>query len=271
MNEPTLRVLSLGAGVQSTTMALMAAHGEFGVMPDCAIFADTMSEPDSVYRHLNWLREELSYPVHIVSNGCLRQDTLDYRDGKKNTGAMMPFYVRLPDGTAPPMNRSCTRDYKIKPITQKAKQLLGFKKGQRIPEGTTVDMWIGISTDEIQRMKPSREKWIEHRWPLVDKRMTRGDCIAWMVAHGYQQPPRSACWFCPFSSNERWRHLKDNEPEEWARAINFDDELRVNGNWRGARGPVFLHKSALPLKDADLGDTDTIDMFNNECEGVCGV
>jgi hypothetical protein len=37
----TLRVLSLGAGVQSTTLALMAAHGEIGPMPDCAIFADT--------------------------------------------------------------------------------------------------------------------------------------------------------------------------------------------------------------------------------------
>ena len=36
-----LRVISLGAGVQSTTMALMAAHGEIGPMPDCAIFADT--------------------------------------------------------------------------------------------------------------------------------------------------------------------------------------------------------------------------------------
>ena len=29
-----LRVLSLGAGVQSTTLALMAAHGEIGPMPD---------------------------------------------------------------------------------------------------------------------------------------------------------------------------------------------------------------------------------------------
>lgn len=40
-----LRALSLGAGVQSTTMALMAAHGEIGPMPDCAIFADTGWEP----------------------------------------------------------------------------------------------------------------------------------------------------------------------------------------------------------------------------------
>lgn len=51
-----LRVISLGAGVQSTTMALMAAAGEIGPMPDCAIFADTGWEPAAVYEHLARLR-----------------------------------------------------------------------------------------------------------------------------------------------------------------------------------------------------------------------
>jgi hypothetical protein len=37
-----LRMLNLGAGVQSTALALMAAHGEIGPMPDCTIFADTV-------------------------------------------------------------------------------------------------------------------------------------------------------------------------------------------------------------------------------------
>lgn len=51
-----LRVLSLGAGVQSTTLALMAAHGEIEP-PDCAIFADTQWEPAEVYAHLNCARK----------------------------------------------------------------------------------------------------------------------------------------------------------------------------------------------------------------------
>ena len=34
-------VLSLGAGVQSSTLALMAAKGEVTPMPDVAVFADT--------------------------------------------------------------------------------------------------------------------------------------------------------------------------------------------------------------------------------------
>lgn len=48
-----LNIISLGAGVQSTTMALMAAHGEIEPMPDCAIFADTKVEPAAVVRKFN--------------------------------------------------------------------------------------------------------------------------------------------------------------------------------------------------------------------------
>ena len=40
-----LRALSLGAGVQSTTLALMASHGAVRPMPDCTIFADAGREP----------------------------------------------------------------------------------------------------------------------------------------------------------------------------------------------------------------------------------
>ena len=80
-----LRVLSLGAGVQSTTLALKAAHGEIGPMPDCAIFADTGWEPRAVYEHLAWLRSPnvLPFPVHIVSAGDLRADLLAGARGER--------------------------------------------------------------------------------------------------------------------------------------------------------------------------------------------
>ena len=44
LGVPT-RILSLGAGVQSSTLALMAATGETEHRPDAAIFADTQAEP----------------------------------------------------------------------------------------------------------------------------------------------------------------------------------------------------------------------------------
>ncbi|MDD3836681.1 MAG: hypothetical protein PHG43_02460, partial [Phenylobacterium sp.] len=80
-----LRVLSLGAGVQSTTLALMAAHGEVGPMPDCAIFADTGWEPRAVREHLAWLMSPnvLPFPVHVVSAGDIHADLLRAGSGER--------------------------------------------------------------------------------------------------------------------------------------------------------------------------------------------
>ena len=70
-----LRVLSLSAGVRSTTLALMAAHGEVGPMPDCAVFADTGLEPRAVYDHLAWLMSPNvpPFPVYVVKHRPARR------------------------------------------------------------------------------------------------------------------------------------------------------------------------------------------------------
>ena len=75
--QPThsLTVISLGGGVQSSVMALMASQGAFDAIPDCAIFADTHWEPPSLYTHLDWLSRQLSFPLYVVDNGrSLRED-----------------------------------------------------------------------------------------------------------------------------------------------------------------------------------------------------
>jgi len=76
--------ISLGAGVQSSTMALMAAHAEITPMPEAAIFADTQDEPKSVYRWLEWLTGKLPFPVHIVTQGHLREDGISIRTSRKS-------------------------------------------------------------------------------------------------------------------------------------------------------------------------------------------
>ena len=69
--QPThsLTVISLGGGVQSSVMALMASQGAFDAIPDCAIFPDTHWEPPSLYTHLDWLAERLGFPMYVVDNG----------------------------------------------------------------------------------------------------------------------------------------------------------------------------------------------------------
>lgn len=265
-----MKILSLGAGVQSTTMALMAAKGEFNDMPDCAIFADTGAEPKPTYDYLNWLMSDglLPFPVHVVSGGNIKEDMIS---GMNTTGqrfASVPFFT-LYKGKAGMGRRQCTKEYKLVPIRRKARELLGGKV-----RGQSVEMWIGISTDEIIRMKPSMVKYITNRWPLIEKRMSRHDCLTWLNKNGYPLPPKSACTFCPYRSDEGWINMKKNDPVSFAEAIEVDEAIRLNGTTKRMKAELFLHRSLKPLKDVDFrtnAEKGQIDMFNNECEGMCGV
>jgi hypothetical protein len=72
-----LRVLSLGAGVQSSTCLLMSLAGELPRL-DAAVFADTGWEPKAVYAHLDRLEATATaggIPVYRVSAGNLRAPT----------------------------------------------------------------------------------------------------------------------------------------------------------------------------------------------------
>lgn len=275
MTESRFRVISLGAGVQSTTLALMAACGEVGPMPDCAIFADTGAEPQSVYDHLDWLCSGvLPFPVHRVMEGAGLAQII----GKKRpTGARVhmpiPAFVGGKDGRAALLNRSCTQDYKIRPIRRKVRELIGLT-GKRSPTEPVVEQWIGISLDEAHRMKDAREPWVKHRWPLIEKRMTRADCLAWIAKHSYPTPPKSSCTFCPFHDAEQWAATR-SDPAAWSQAVEMDE--RVRHLWAGrVPTPIYLHRSLKPLAEAveqqrAERDDETLDLFGNECEGMCGV
>lgn len=103
-----MKVLSLGAGVQSTTLALMAASGELGEMPDCAIFADTGWEPKAVYEHLEKLQEALPFPVHVVSAGDIRSDIIKRSNTTGQRFAAVPWFMKMPDGKPAMGRRQCT-------------------------------------------------------------------------------------------------------------------------------------------------------------------
>ncbi len=271
--------LSLGAGVQSTTMALMAAHGELGPMPDAAIFADTGSEPGPVYEHLRWLMSAnvLPFPVHIVGKPTsLHADLLRGTNsvGRRRYAAIPAFLDR---GTEPRGmgRRQCTKEYKIEPLIKKQRELLGYAPRKRIP-ANSIEIWIGISTDEAIRMKPSFNRWATNRWPLIEKRMSRWDCTLWLERNGYPVPPKSACTFCPFRSDLEWRALRDSDPIGWQQAVEVDNAIRGNtsGYARDLKFKPFLHSSLKPLDQVDLSTSSERgqpDMFNNDCEGMCGL
>lgn len=276
-DEKQWNVISLGAGVQSSVMAMMASRGELlGIKVDFAIFADTQAEPKSVYNWLDWLEKQLSFPVHRVTAGSLAEKSTSMKktkDGRVVCNLNIPFYTLNQDGSKGIIPyRGCTSDFKIKPILKELRSRCEIKRGQKHP---TVTSLIGISLDEMRRMKPSREHWAVHRWPLVELRMKRSHCIEWARKNGMPEPPRSSCTFCPFHSDKEWRRLKTEEPDEFARAVQFEREVqKAAGLSQNFSSIPFCHPSAKPLDQIDFRsdvERGQMTLWDDECEGMCGV
>lgn len=275
-----VHVLSLGAGVQSSTLALMAAHGEVTPMPVEAIFADTNAEPPSVYRWLEWLERQLPFPVIRVSAGSLTDACLtihaNRKNGKNYYSNMIPAFTLGASGNVGKVQRHCTYNYKIVPIRREQKRIAQVGRGEKV---VRVIQWIGISWDEMKRAVPSRDVWCQSRWPLIEKRMTRHQCGLWMMEHGYPQPPRSACVYCPFHRNEEWRRLQIEEPEAFAAAVEFEGKLQaVHSSIISSKGKIagmqFLHRRCKPLATVDFrGDMERGQtcLWQGESCGVCGI
>lgn len=264
-----MRLLSLGAGVQSTTLALMAAEGSLDKL-DGAIFADTGWEPRAVYEHLDRLAAVLAdadIPLIKVDNGSLRDETLTGRY------LNLPIFVRTitdaaeaaeeaAEGRAVMVRRQCTQDFKMDPIRRHIRLMLGAKRSKSgailaPPKGAQVEQWIGFSVDEIGRVNDKHTPpYIINRYPLLELHMTRSNCIAWLAARGWGDTPKSACIVCPFHGNRAWRDLRDNHPDEWAEAVATDELVRsrvLAGDYRsGLKGAPYFHRSLLPLAEAPI-------------------
>jgi hypothetical protein len=256
-----LHVISLGAGVQSSTMALMAAHGEITPMPDCAIFADTQDEPDSVYEWLDWLERQLPFPIVRVSIGKLSLAATSPRVSEAGAGYLKPA-LPVHFAHAGIGQRHCTLDFKIVPILRYANMIRGTQE---------CSQWIGISTDEAHRMKPSRKEWCKNRYPLVEKGMTRLHCLEWMQAKQYPKPPRSACVYCPYHSDDEWLRLKRDEPHEFEKAVAFERRYQEAAAQVALDAVPYLHKDGVPLSEVEFIEGRNLSLFGEECEGMCGV
>ena len=252
-----ISVLSLGAGVQSTTLLLMACDGLIEPRPVEAIFADTGWEPAAVYQHLDWLESVSTIPITRVSYGNIRDHALN-----KPEGVDMPMYLTGERGPAI-LRRQCTYKYKIGPVRKRTRELMtahGVK---------CVVSMQGISLDEATRMKTSDVKYIENRYPLVDMRMSRHDCLLWLERNGYPRPPKSACVGCPYHDDRLWSDMKRNQPAEFEDACQFDDAMR-----QARPGyTTYLHDKRIPLRLVDLSTPQDRGQlaFDMECEGYCGV
>lgn len=297
-DEPTKRVLSLGAGVQSTVLALMADKGLFEHCPEYAIFADTGWEPRAVYDHLDWLEGALkNIKIHRVNvkygkkrprnqhGEFLKANLRDHlMNGVNSSGGKfitVPLYMVNKDGKPAIGRRQCTREYKVTPIQKAIRHdILKIKPRHHLPKGQWVEQWIGISTDEMVRMKDNREHWIINRWPLIEAAdMNREDCKAWFKEHYPKRAlPRSACIGCPLRTHAEWLDMKKNDPKSWKEAVAFDEALRESERTERFGKELYLSTKRVPLSEIEnipvsyrSSKEMTKRMLQEECEGMCGV
>ena len=239
---PELTYLSMGWGVQSFTLAAMVALGELPPI-DLAIHADTGHEAQGTYDHARkwapWL-EERGLPVVTVQapdNRMLRADW--------SGSVIIPaFTLSQEDASRGQLMRQCTRNWKITPIRRHIRSMLSSK----YPPPGSVHCWQGISLDEWSRMRDSDVQYILNVYPLVDRRITRMDCITWLESHSLDVPPKSACVFCPYHSAQQWKNLKRQGGPDWEHALEIDKTIREGRSRQGF--DLYVHPSRMPLEEA---------------------
>jgi hypothetical protein len=228
-------ILSYGGGVQTAALLVLMNKDPF---IQYAVFADTGSELDMTYKHIEIMKEYSKIPLITV-----RSDKGKLHEWQGET--MLPMYFEEGGFN----RRQCTNHWKIIPIRRWLR-----KQGAR-----EAGVQIGISIDEAHRAKDANVKWITHKWPLIEMGLTRQDCINILEEEGLPIPPKSSCFMCPYRRISEWTKLRAEQPQEFDRAVEYEK----------AHPGLFLSYKAKPL-DKIVGMQET--MFESaECGGYCMV
>jgi hypothetical protein len=298
-----MRVLSLGAGEQSTALYFLAALGEIEPI-DYAIFADTGEEPSWVYetvaalkawRHPDtnrggapvWVRRRTDSegkPVRLGDNLI---------DGQEGRFASIPAFIRhltqfvtrgkhAGENAQGKGRRQCTAEFKINVVEAAIRrELLGLKKGEAY-RGARMTQVIGFDRSEGERIFRTKGRlaatsFSEGEFPLWDMEWTRADCRSYLAevpGWGRETLP-SACTFCPLVTNSFRRLVRERDPQGWQRACQVDAALRMPGAAASKQlaGELYTHRSMKPLAEApiDDGDETLLPGIVGGClEGYCG-
>jgi hypothetical protein len=256
-------VWSCGGGTQSAAIAALIVQGKLP-KPDLSVIADTGREAsetwefyEEIMRPELWaIGVDISRLPHLFDGeriaGENRYNTVDIYSGKdKNTIIMPMFTSQKSRGMLP---KFCSNEWKSRPVQR-------FIREHGLASG---EIWIGFSIDEFDRMRAHdpTKKW-NHTYPLIDMRLSRGDCIAICEDMGWGTPPRSACWMCPYRNDQEWLHLKTRGDGDFQRAVDLEKKLQE-------RDPdVYFHDTCQPLDEVGFNEEQE-DMFSKPCaSGMC--
>jgi len=248
-------IWSYGGGTQSVAIAVLVAEGKLP-RPERIVIADTGREASETWEYMEeyvnpMLQKSVGLGIDIAPHTLA---TVDLYGGKDGEDLLIPAFTST--GKLPTF---CSDKWKKRVV---ARWMRGEGYGPKNP----VRVWIGISVDEVHRAKPSGTRWMEYQWPLLfDAPHRRDECKNVVMRAGLPNPPKSSCWMCPFRQNAQWRRLRDEYPQDWQRAVRFDEMIRQKDP------DVFVHHSAVPLAEADIDAGGQGDLFAECDSGFCFV
>lgn len=253
-------VWSYGGGTQSAAIGVLVSQSKLP-KPDVVVMADTGDETEETWNYTINIMFPLLQSAGVTEFHIVSQEWATVGDFSKKSGdILMPVYTQ--NGKLPTY---CSVEWKVRPVRRYLKKHLGID---------TCIMWLGMSIDEIERLKPSDTKWIEHHWPLCgmpmsgeyDIQMSRSDCVQLIENAGLPPAPKSSCRKCPHRRNPQWQKLKES-PVEFQKAVEKDYQMRAYDLARGGSG-VWLHESRKPLDEIDFSKEDEPTLFGCD-SGFC--
>jgi hypothetical protein len=261
MNEQRTQIWSSGGGVQSTAIAALIVTGQLP-KPDLAVIADTGRERSTTWEYLEqWVMpalESVGVVLHRVSKE--RYATKDLYGGEKGDTLLVPAFTDQ-GGEIGKLPTYCSNEWKRDVVRRWAVKEHGVKHAVS---------WIGYSTDELGRAGKTLDashktnKW-KVRYPLIELRMNRGDCVALVKRLGWGDPPRSSCWMCPNHHMAEWREIREHQLD-WQKVVQFEHEIqKIDPH-------AWLTDQAVPITQADFDDSQEV-LFGRErggCDsGMC--
>lgn len=272
-----MKILSCGAGQQSTALALMSCENAINGIRihsnvpiyDAVIFCDLGGEREWVYKQVNFIKNccnRADIPFYILKDKNLKEDYI------KNYGiarvVTIPFWSIDENGKKGKMTRHCTIDYKIVQIQNFVRwELLNYKKGQKTNplDIKAHEMHIGFTVEEQQRIFDSKHKLFINKFPMVEMGLTRADNYAYVKERWRLETKGSACLFCPFHTNYFFQHCKHTCKKDFAIVLEFDEMLehgKPNCRIGVPNSKVFISRSRKRIKDLNPEECNDAEYFN---------
>jgi hypothetical protein len=231
-------VWSYGGGTQSIGIALLVRQGRLP-RPDRVVIADTGYEFKKTWeyteQYVSPMLAEMGLTIEIAPHSLAMVDLYSEKGE-----VLIPAYDATKvdaNGNHAKLPTYCSNEWK----TRVVRRYIGGASAN--PNG--IVMWLGMSIEELGRVKKSRLNWCKNHWPLIlDVPKTRNECRDMILAAGLALPIKSRCMICPHQPDDEWIEVRE-EPEEWQRAIQTDEQIYASHGLR-------LHRSGNPLSEVEL-------------------